>query len=312
MAKIVTSGSYEMSIGERVELSVAVTQSSATLTDFEWHLPREHILDDYIGPEYSFRRGEKVPVPDSALTGSAVSFCWANDGEYKVRVTYKMDGAKKEDSATFKVHRPVVSAFYGVTKGVAHTITVERGWCGMFGPLSEPSLLRGIIWTARVKRGSANPGRIGYIQLVKMLRIGPPKQPVDTGEYVLDGKAGKPCVFYWGWHGTEELKNKPVSLACTDTPGGRSEESVSLHFKDDFKLYLMYKSERPKSIWVPLGKMLWNWDAKFRRNNNTDRWTVDGTPSMSENPTGTFPINEFPEWTKYAPDFLGARTLEIA
>ena len=147
MAIKVTNGSYEMSMGERVELSVAVTQSSATLTDFNWELPLKHILDDYIGPDFSFRKGKKVPLPERDLKNSAVSFCWAEDGEYKIRVKYKMDGADKTDDVTFQVHRPNVQEFFATTNGAAATIIADWGQCGMIGPLSRPSESCGIVWT---------------------------------------------------------------------------------------------------------------------------------------------------------------------
>ena len=86
--------------------------------------------------------------------------------------------------------------------------------------------------------------------------------------------------------------------------GRRNGVALTAHLKDKFKLYLMYQSERPGSIWVPLGKLHWEWNAKFKRDSNVHPWVVDGTPSMTESETGVFPINEFPEWTKYAPDFF--------
>jgi hypothetical protein len=304
MAIIATGGRFTMSIGERVELSVAVTQSSAVLTDFNWELPLKHILDDYIGPDFSFRKGKKVPYPESDLKNSAVSFCWAEDGEYKISVKYKMDGADKQDEIHFKVHRPNVQEFFATTNGAAATIIAEWGTLGMVGPHNRPWESCGIVWTARVQRGSAYRGRIGYIQLTNMARQFPPHKPIMTGGYVLDGAAGKNFVFYWGKKGTRALNDQPVTLTCSDQPASRPGLTLTAHLKDKFKLYLMYQSERPGSIWVPLGKLHWEWNAKFKRDSNIHPWVVDGTPTMTESETGVFPINEFPEWTKYAPDFF--------
>lgn len=305
MAIKVTDGSYHMSIGERVELSVAVTQSSAALTDFRWELPLKHILEDYVGPEFNFHQGKKVPFDESNLTSSAVSFNWAEDGEYKIRVNYKMDGADKTDDVKFKVHRPTVFDFFATTNGTAKTVIVDKGWCGMFGPMNMDDESRGIVWTARVNRGAASPGRIAYIQLVNFHHVHLPGTPSTSfGAYVLDGAAGKSCVFYWNWRGTAALAEKTVTLSCRDSPGARSEKATSIHLDDKFKLYLMYKSEKPGSIWTPLGKLLWHLDAKFSRPAVTEKWAVDGSPSMTESAAGKFPVSEFPEWNNYAPYLL--------
>lgn len=302
MAIVVTSGSYNMSIGERIELSVAVTQSSATLTDYRWELPMQYILENYEGPEYDFQRGRKVPFKESNLKASAVTFCWADDGEYEIRVNYKMDGADKMDRIRFKVHRPNVQNYRGTSAGAANAVVVEPGdWCGLRGPLSAPSGTRGFVWTATVHRASAERGRIGFIQLIDINRSRPPKADLISGGFVLDGAANKSCIFYGDWRGTKALNDRPVTLLTSDTPRSRC-KGVTAHLQDKFKTYLMYKSERPGSIWAPLGRLNWEWEAKFKRNSATDPWAVDGSPSMTEAPAGVYPVSEFPEWTRYAPD----------
>lgn len=304
MAIIATGQSYNMSIGERVELSVAVTQSSALLTDFQWELPMQHILETYIGPDNSFRLGAKVPLAERDLKNSAVSFNWADDGEYKIMVHYKMDGAAKTDDITFKVHRPQVLQFAGGTSGAASTVVADGDRCGLRGPLSRPSAARGFVWGATVQRGSAYRGRIGYIQLVNTVRLRPPRPNIISGDYVLDGAAGKNYIFYGNWQGTKALNDRAVTLATHDLPGANLGDAVTASFHDKFKTYLMYQSERPLSIWAPLGRLKWEWNAVFKRNTITDPWSVEGTPSATVGAVGTFPINEFPEWTRYIPDLV--------
>ena len=63
----------------------------------------------------------------------------------------------------------------------------------------------------------------------------------------------------------------------------------------DAEMWLMFKPKGINSIYVTLRKVTWFWAATVIRGSNL-LFTVEPTPSNSQNPTGE-DTTSFPQWT---------------
>ena len=71
---------------------------------------------------------------------------------------------------------------------------------------------------------------------------------------------------------------------------------------DEFQYYLMYRSDEPDSIWVPIGMLPWS--CRGRATRAAAGWNVvAGSTGNSANPAGADCL-DFPEWDHVAIDDL--------
>lgn len=305
MSVVVTGGSLKRTVGESVELTVGVTAGSGVITDVQWDIGGD-IVKDYVGPPTSFQKGEVKKVEDAEKKKKVIKFYWFKKGKFDVKVRYKLDGTAKEDSASFEVIRPKMKSFKSKTGTKADSVIISGIRFGFLGPTSVPQDERGITWTAEVERDGASEGQIAYIQLTNFeFKYSPGNTFTSSGDFALDGAAGKSKIFYWEL--TVPLSgNSAATLKARDRPAtvldDPPNDPLVASLTADFRLFLMYKSDTRDSIWVPLGLLPWHCNCKASRPRTTTPWTKD-SGDIAENPTGS-EHDQFPEWSKYAADLI--------
>lgn len=291
----ITGQKGTVSVGEFIFVEVKYTEGHGICKSVEWTIPGK-IVKGYTA---SFASGKVTEVPKADRKTSFfhhISFYWVDGGDGRVveaKCVFTSAGkdTNKTISATFDVKRPKMKSFTSKTGSVK----IESGKLGFFGP--------GINWTAKVKPNGAAPGKIAFIQRINPHRVWTPgKKWTSSGKFVLDGAAGKTEIFYA--QKTVPLSGSDATLESNDSPTNPLSafpNALKNTGEDKFELYLMYKSNKSSSIWVPLGLLRWDWKGEARRASTSDSWSIHGTPTFTKDPSGS-DTHDFPEWNKYFPN----------
>ena len=280
----------KVNVGDYIGLTVGVTPSTTAIKSIKWEIPDNKVA----GYKWEGKEGEVTKFEDKNLTSGLVQFYWVDGGNKTVKVTVVASVNDVEttviESATFDVYRPAIT-FTGGRKGTEfETRSLAPGI--IFGSIN------GIIGFTR--SGDPKDGEIGWAQVVTStysalkltLQMPPALSVVPTGstDTGLDKKFPLP---------EEPLKS------FQDTPGisQLSPPYLFLSMSLAADLWMMYKSGKEHSIWVPLQQAHWKWSGAIKMNTDSSSWSV----ILADPPVGTgrlgVPINgrdtlDFPVWTQ--------------
>jgi hypothetical protein len=131
-----------------------------------------------------------------------------------------------------------------------------------------------------------------------------PGSKVPPTEWLLDTNNPYGVASHWGatiggpWPLTGASKSQ---TGVSDTPGTDLSNLTEYEASDTFRYWILYKSDKADSIWIPLGVLDWDWKGKATLSAGT--WTLSGTGNAVD-PSGSETL-KFPEWAKKVPTDVG-------
>ena len=328
---VTTLGTYDSNdsvlvavVGQRMDLGVKPVPDTAQIDHIQWTIGG-HAIADYAP---TTARGDVTPLP-APLTGPRADFFWPFAGDHQVTVSARVDGRPVTAHLTCRVIRPTIRYSALTIVRPVHGVNLSPDYPGDYVALYNPNGQRtkaGCFTEARVKApayqfGSASFSLGGTLALIQVTsferqsrihdnnqisteRAGsraPNTNPWDPGNILLD-VSQDPDILY----GDEESldADREQYIADTDSPAVPVEDIMTvLTLNDQFRTYLMYRPE-PPSIWVPLLRFDWSWDASITRANPDDNSTPWSSFTAITSPVGGavgVPATDFPLWTRNAP-----------
>jgi hypothetical protein len=307
-------------VGQPVRLK-AQTNPIHPISDVQWTISGQSV---YASTRQTPQEGTAVPM-DGHLSAPRVDFHWIDGGDKTVTVTATVGGQRRSASLQCNVIAPTVKEC-SIT-----TSTVNRFFPGEFKRIAGAVLALAagdIPGCQRIAAASApswgsgdnaiGAGQFGFIQLintvtaVKQTESGGYKvmTALDEAEiFVLDaGGQGRNKLLVGEGNGSQAAAGGAIDIrgpANTDSPAIELLDVISYAMMwSQFKLYFVYRSAIPGSIWITLRKFNWKFaGATTRAENGTwpapaDKFNVRPTPG--ELTAGANSI-ELPTWQQSTP-----------
>lgn len=289
-------------IGKKVHLEVRIKEGSGSETYELGNNPLwtvEGHQDTSIVEDYDLKDGELELLPET-LEDEEIEYYYVvpNDG-YDIEVEAEVQAAsvnhKVTTEASFNVDGPTNLSMTSVTASGGPSIGPVASAPGTwlrFGIKSTPlgPLTAGIGWTFTASMPSGDNGHVVGTQLAKSatIRLPPRPSPNTSGAYWLDA-----CPTYGDATAQQGMQYQWIQ---EDSPAALlAAQDTLVSAADTLKMHFMYRPAGQESIWVPIGRMTWFWNATARRTGpQAADWDMV-FESASVNPTGTT-ASEFPVW----------------
>lgn len=270
MAIEITGQKTDVSVGEKISVGVKYTKEWGVLKSIEWSIPGT-IVKNYVDTQNSAQVTQVGPADKKKFT---LDFYWVDgaDGrvvEAKCVFTSSSKDVNKTVSATFNVKAVTLDKFDAKTDSVKLAPAAAPTRVG-FG---ERGVTPGIQWdwkvtvpktgdgyvkdlqTIRINNRQTTTGGVKQVRALPGTKVPPPGYNIDTDNpYSLPGDY-PPCVGF---------PHKVASGASFsdnstfDTPSNPLAGMTRVVIDREFKYFIMYKPDKPDSIWVPVAKAEWN------------------------------------------------------
>lgn len=312
----------EYVVGERVELNAdKIGLGTMPIENIRWSVPGRTVYF-YSGDatrtvlvnldkKYFMNRSITFYWVDAADNRQIVCNAVVRKGRERIPVTVsKIVNVKgpKLVGFTAEVSKPMIIAGRGGTRrisfgdrnakpGIVYSSTIDMP-AGFSGSIKDVQLVK----LGRKKKRLLAPGGTASLQKVKgkefpnkdyLLDIGTagdeackPDRAADEPNYsaTVKADAGKTIIF---------------DLA-TDSPSDElAPLDISYSVDESFKYFILFKPNKPNSIWVPLGIVEWFWKAEARRERAA--WRIVNGSGRTKDGKGKG-TNEFPEYRGNACD----------
>jgi outer membrane biogenesis lipoprotein LolB len=268
----------EVVVGQKIELSVAVT--GGTPTNQQWT-----IAGDRVKSYFAFTTLGKVTSLDE-LNQQNISFHWFKGGDDKqVTFTATINGQQYTATANFNVKQPSVTNF-NLSKG---NIFVNYSAGNPTLTYGDPTFSPGVRFEAQVDNNGIS-GSYHWVQTYvesKSLRLSSPLGNCNAGQTMTRNQQGLDETYPYPSPTSSGLilEDSPrMSLISTN-------DRVTIN--DSASAWLMFRPNLTDAIWVPIKKVNWSWEAEAMRVNNNNEWQK----VSSSNPNPLEDSNLFfPEW----------------
>jgi len=231
--------------GQKISLKLELPPG-ITASDYHWS--SSNWFKDY--PEPTHNRGEKVPFEASDLTGEQMHYYWSGTGIKTVTVNCLINGERVFIQRNIDVVKPACTFDANQDPTVVGPGWPYRGKCSFNAEVDK--------LPATFSEG----GKWMFLQMVSTALLitptaGPPNKCNEyDGEWCLDTRAEwAPTV---NCAGTSKVSDgTPQSFS--DNPNGGANETIGTEqYDDDFRTYVMFKSNEPEARWVPLKVIEWD------------------------------------------------------
>lgn len=308
-------------IGQPVKLAVQCdgkrpASAQWIIPSWDASLKQTSVVRDYsVTDSGESSHGTPEPLPDPrSISTPSLTVHFIRSGRFKVSVR-TADG---EDTATVSVERPSVTSQppWTVCKVDANNSVEESNGTGKLRPFSLGMGLNdscghryGIVWDWEAKAPDGPVDASGEIAMVQLF-----EKHEENNRTTLPQTLAK-CVEQTPWEADGSsfypnlARNHQVKISGGGSARFQARDAPFVRLTNPLKFYffgfrardyLMYRSSKPGSIWIPLGEMIWSFDAKAEPRVNLLRG-VRWTASVSEQPRPVFTdrvIAPLPSWTK--------------
>ncbi|MGA9529955.1 MAG: hypothetical protein WBS24_17715 [Terriglobales bacterium] len=255
--KVVT-GTEEVAIGEQINLSLNIpppqsNQWIITGDPIGGRTPTVNFCSQTVAPQNCV--GGVLPMP--SLTQPTVTFYWVKPGTFEVNVGVKRtDGTMLSANASFNVIAPSAFSLTGSSPGVTQLLpsgSPTRLSCG--DPPGSPCLRYDASVTTSFK------DRLEFVQILNLYTDdiemqGGQHYSCSSGNGLDNNYPFLPEISEPGGGYTWDAPDLPLATpALQGTP-------ISHDVTFWATMYLLWKAERPNSIFVPLASSEWKWHAK--------------------------------------------------
>lgn len=280
-----------VSVGQKVDLGFKVEPSGlSSPTDIQWTVPGTRVKDYTIAENNT--SASKTDMATGDFQAETLGFYWVTGGDpLEVSIGCTVEGIDCDDDVQFEVQRPVMSYFNSVTDTVS---VLQLSGAFTLEPRDNFSD-SGMKVNISVTQPTCCWGNYVVVQLCNTISFRTKNDDTievltTNGHYWFDG-GGTPRNPYPGLTITYDNFDDSPSLACFP---GYKEVSVS----DFFQVYLMYMPSAADAIWVPVGRLMWDWYGTAETTDGGVTWTLDNGGALAgQDPSGGY-TNEFPEWSE--------------
>lgn len=291
----ITDTSHDEIIGAHIDFAGEI-KPPVSISKHQWSIPGKKIKNYTIDSKQT----TKTDFNANDLTKSQVAFYWIDAGEDRA-ISYSPTIASSSKTYTRSAEVSVKAPEYNNNMAMYpdnNIITVDKEtygfWRLFYGTEAEPGIRYQAGWLSDPTHGFG--GDFKFAQRLDStfrqatLLDGTKETPIQ-GANLCD-------VIFPYWTQVNGLTitsyDHPRSKKLADT---YKEYSIS----DSFTTWVMYKPASENSIWVPIAKVNWFWQAVVKRNG--EDWAFDGTPKHSSFAFGAS-TDEFPEWTGNTNDLI--------
>ncbi|HUT30244.1 MAG TPA: hypothetical protein VMX13_10670 [Sedimentisphaerales bacterium] len=285
-------------VGEKISLKGKVEPSGMT-GSWQWTVPGT-VVKDYVddealtGSPAGRTTAYVVDLTAADKQLSTIDFYWVDGADGRdVALEWTGDLTSCSDTVTFNVKGPTLNSFTSDTPGTIYVNTGVSPPRLDYGTSSVP----GCKWHAGVTGPTGFDGQFKFVQ-------------VNKGSCVLTKTDDSTCtrsVDNW-WLDSDNPYGGPWSLPGGDTETYDSEDrpgkTLNVGFKKaeiidwDFKVYVMWRSVLSNTIWVPVGRLNWGWDAVATSDDGGNTWTLSSGSSATRTSGATTEFAEWPDTAK--------------
>jgi hypothetical protein len=309
-----------VAVGQPVRLKVQ-SDPPHPISDIEWSVRGKAVHTSTV---QTLEKGTAVPLTGH-LRNDLVEFHWIDGLMKTVTVVATVGNERKTASAAFNVLVPTVSECTITT----NTFKIFRDgaykggdWMVLGERNAEGCQRAATAWAPVWRPGDAlGSGQFAFMQLVDSI-IAKRNDSTEPGDYdvlstwdlgagtagfVLDaGGANNDQMIVGSGKGVRVAAGKTTVFGPSrfngDTPGIElPADHYYVFLANEFKLYFVYRSEVPGSIWVTLRKLTWECTGATRRPNLTSAWEepgdVDVKPALHVATSGVA-SSELPTWER--------------
>lgn len=292
----------EAIVGQKIDLSIAVT--GGTPTNQQWTIDGDTVKNyslictggqGLLGTTIceSPTNGVKTNLANSDLSQNSVSYYWwKGSNDLQVQISVMVDGVTITASANFNVLSPTSSiSMVRTNRGPIFVEQRQGKWFLDHGDQFEEGI--------RIRHDTIYPqGVSGATQWLQTYKLFHRFQKLDdTWERV--EREGIDTTFPYppvGLQFLNEMRDTPGQDLSSDNPAHYWKR---VEVNDSANTWVMFKSDLPNSIWVPLASVNWTWNAVAVKQNDGS-WVK--TDEGKTGPTSIEPL-DFPIWSLNVKDF---------
>lgn len=287
-------------VGEEIALSVGIKgEAFVAAASYQWSIGGTPI-DNYIESEEESEiiDGELVvthegfsmviDLSSSELESPSPTFYWYKPGSMPVTVTINTPGGQTgTDTASFTIKRPDRELFSHTTGFDIWNNKISFGLLDdTTGELTSP----GISFTT--SSDNSAPGEYRYTQTISDITIFGKKRSDGTYNKAMNYQAGLDNQISYG-----DPQDSPYYIPPEFSDYAEREFHANL--------YLMYRSSRANSIWVPIHDVEWGFEWVATKDSN-GVWSFSRSSFYVRSNQGN---SEFPNWTRVVHNGSGDFTI---
>lgn len=269
---VITNTTQDVWVGQKINLTAEIQRGQTPPQNLRWTLPGKVIKNYAAGVS----KGEVTPLTE--LSNLSVAFYWVDGGDNRqIQFSATVDGQTLTAKATFNVKRP--SSEVRTSTGTIAIRTEENNQCWLrFGNPDR----HGIDFSRTMQQGYN--GTTCWVQIATT-----DSWYKDTNGFCWQelGQTGLDRDFPYGSDPTDQ-----------DNPGIVIDASVTkINVDDNFDMWLMYMPAGDGSIWVPLKKVRWGWQATAKKNGTGSGCSLFTVTNSTVKPISITDSTDHPEWT---------------
>jgi hypothetical protein len=313
----VTDETQTVVVGEQLHLKAFAVPGSNESQQGLWTIPGKTIKQFIVTREREQIAGKVIYLDDEDLKNPEVTFYWWDTSKKPLSVKYMatIQGEKMTAEAEFEVKEPSIKIKTEIPPGdwiVANTPVYDpkaqslKDYVNLMYDPEDKSKDFSIRFS-HDPLSPQFPGETQYVQIVKKLsqreeseygcNEGEDSEGIDTNYPYAEGpvttdRPGFPMPF-------DCLKKNEQGLCVNWNTNAAANFKHKYKTVMKFEMYLMFKPDKPQSIFVPLRMVDWNWIADCHRKDSNEPWNWKDS---SVTATRDREAEKFPEWDHVSPE----------
>lgn len=318
----VTGETQTVVVGEPIRLEALVITNSGDSQQGQWSIPGKTIKDFVVTGEGENISGKAVALDEEDLKKPEITFYWWDKSKKSLVVTYTVDGKQMTAETRFDVKEPDIRVRTEIPPGgwvVENTPEYDpqkqtcKDYVNLFYDPTDQSKDFSIKFS-HDPLPAQFPGETQYVQIVKRTyqyeeseynckehedTMGLDKTyPYAKGPETVDNP-GVPVQFDCLHMGKVKIGNRSYDVCDKFDTNAGSDYRKKILTEHEFEMTLMFKPDKPESIFVPIKEIDWTWRADLHRDENTDPWDWNDS-NIKVNKI--IEANKFPEWGHVSPE----------
>ncbi|OPX41021.1 MAG: hypothetical protein B1H13_04325 [Desulfobacteraceae bacterium 4484_190.3] len=304
-------------VGEQVRLRAFAIPGSDGLQKGRWTIPGKTVKQFIVTHEREQIAGKSIFLKDEDLKKPEILFYWWDKSKKSFSVKYKatVQGKKMTGETRFDVKEPNIKIKTEIPPGkwiVANTPYYDpkaqslKDYVNLIYDPEDKSKDFSIRFS-HDPLSAQFPGETQYVQIVQKLSQREKsdyscKEGEDYGgidmtypyskDPVTTDRPGLPMQF-------DCLKRDKKGACVKWDSNAAADYKLQYETKMKFEMFLMFRPDKPQSIFVPLRVVNWNWIADCHRKYPNDPWNWQGCNITA---TRDREAEKFPEWDHVSPE----------
>jgi hypothetical protein len=323
----VTGETQTIVVGEQIRLDALAITDSGDMQQGQWSIPGKTIKNFIVTHEGNNISGKAVTLKEEDLKNPEITFYWWDRSKKSLSVNYTatVQGKAMTAETQFDVKEPDIRVRTEIPPGawvIQNTpdYDPQNQACKDYINLFYDPTDQGKDFSIKFSHSplpAQFPGDTQYVQIVKRTYQYERTQggncqedkdlmgidttyPYAKGPETVDNP-GAPMPYKCLRMGKVKIGNKLYDACEQFDTNTDSDYRIKFLTENDFEMILMFKPDKPQSIFVPLRVIDWSWKADLHREADTDPWNWDGS---SIKVTKNTEAEKFPEWNHVSPEEL--------